>query len=394
MKAFIILILPLATTLPYLAVAILMNDIMASLEIGYSLAGLSMTVMLFISGICMFAGSKVQGKIGIINTIVLAIWMTFLGSAICFIANNFIVFFIGRIISGIGFGLISVSLIPYISAWFKGNMRTYMITANLITNSIASIISLSIANPLKMLIGTWQGVFGVYSIFIVGVALLWMFFGKSNEELENAKKLYNTEKSNQESPLRKALKIKQYRLLMISGIFIMSAITAVTTFMPTFLINEKGFSLNFSVMAANINNATFILGALAGGVLLARSGKRKIIFQIGIICMMIGGLLLAYTGTYALVVIAVSMVGFGFMLRIPAQTTIMMETIEPLDPIILGGATAMISGTGQIISLAVPPLFSILSSTIGMSGAMQMFFWLLIISVIASFMISETGMKK
>jgi len=388
----LILITPLATMLPYLAMAVLMNDIMASLDIGFALAGLSMTVMLAISGLCMFLGSNIQGKIGIRKTIFISVWLMFLGSAVCFIADNFAIFFLGRIVSGIGFGLMSVSVMPYMSTWFKGNQRTYMITANLIANSLASIVALSIANPISEIFNSWQIVFGIYAAFIAIVALLWMLFGRSNTELEEASKPNpNIVTEKQSSSLRKAFGVKQFRMLTICGIFIMCAITALTTFMPTFLQNERGFTVGFSVMAANVLNATFIVGALAGGFIVAKSGKRKIIFQLGIIIMTLGGLLFAFGGTQVLTIISVTLIGIGFMLRMPAQTTITMETLSPPNPVILGGAMAMISGFGQMISLVVAPAFSMLTDGIGMSGAMQVFFGLLAISVVVSFMVRETG---
>jgi len=378
--------------LPYLAMAVLMNDIMASLDIGFALAGLSMTVMLAISGLCMFIGSNIQGKIGIRKTIFISVWLMFLGSAICFIAGNFAIFFLGRIVSGIGFGLMSVSVMPYMSTWFKGNQRTYMITANLIANSLASIVALSIANPISEIFNSWQVVFGIYAAFTAIVALLWMLFGRSNTELEEASKPNpNIVTEKQSSSLRKAFGVKQFRMLTICGIFIMCAITALTTFMPTFLQNERGFTVGFSVMAANVLNATFIVGALAGGFIVAKSGKRKIIFQLGIIIMTLGGLLFAFGGTQVLTIISVTLIGIGFMLRMPAQTTITMETLSPPNPVILGGAMAMISGFGQMISLVVAPAFSMLTDGIGMSGAMQVFFGLLAISVVVSFMVRETG---
>jgi len=340
----------------------------------------------------MFIGSNVQGKIGVRKTIFIAMWLMFLGAAICFSAGNFAIFFVGRIISGVGFGLTMVSVMPYLSTWFKGNQRTYMITANLIANSLASIVALSIANPLSELLGSWQAVFGIYAVFTAVIALLWMLFGKSNAELEEANKpSIDKDTAKQSSSLGKAFGVKQFRILTICGIFIMCAITALTTFMPTFLQNEREFSIGFSVMAANVLNATFIIGALTGGVLVTRMGKRKVIFQAGIIIMMLGGLLFAFGSTQTLTMVSVVLIGIGFMMRMPAQTTITMETLDPPNPAILGGAMAMISGFGQITSLGVSPAFAVLTDGLGMSGAMQVFIGTLAISVIFSFMVRETG---
>ena len=390
--AALILVLPLSTVLPYLAMAILMSDIMESLNIGYSLAGLSMTIMLAISGLCMFLGSPVQSRIGIKNTILLAVWTAFLGSAVCFIASSFVVFFAGRIISGIGFGLATVSLMPYLSAWFTGNKRTAMITANLLANSIASIIAISLASPLRNLTGSWQYVFGVYAVFIAGIALLWTFFGKSNDELD-VERLKADMPAKNASPLIKAFKIRQYQVLMVCSIFIMSVISVTTAFLPNFLENERGFSLAFAVMATNVVNITFIFGALLGGAVVGRTGRRKSVYQLGIFILMLGGLLVGFTGVQALIIVGAALIGLGFMFQRPAQTTMMMETVEPLDPILLGGAMAMVSGTGQMVSLVIPPIFSFLTDSIGMAGAMQSFFIVLIIPMILSFMLVETGQR-
>jgi MFS family permease len=388
----LLLVTPLVTMLPYLAMAVLMNDIMETLNIGLSLAGLSMTVMLAISGLCMFIGSNVQGKIGVKSTILIAMWLLFLGAAVCFIAPNFAVFFIGRIITGVGFGLFSISLMPYLSAWFKGNQRTFMVTISMIMSSVASIISLSVANPIAELAGTWQAVFGAYAVFIALIALLWTLFGKSNKELDAVKNpKAGTGTPKQKSALREAFGIKQFRNLMICSLFVMSAFTALTAFMPTYLQNERGFSLGFSVMAANVQNVTFIVGAILGGIIMARTGKRKRIFQAGIIAVALGGLLFSFASAQAVIMFAVSLIGMGFMLRVTAQTTLTMETLAPPNPVVLGGAMAIIGGVGQLASLIVAPAFGLLSGVIGMAGAFQVFFSLAVISIIVSFMVRETG---
>ena len=92
-----------------------------------------------------------------------------------------------------------------------------------------------------------------------------------------------------------------------------------------------------------------------------------------------------------LIVTSVILIGFGFMSRLPSYTSILIESLSPADPAILGGATAMISGTGQIATLAVAPVFSILSDSFGMSGAMLTFFLILIIPITVNTFLVETG---
>jgi len=393
--ATLILITPLTTVLPYLAVSVLMNDIMESLDIGFTLAGLSMTIMLAISGTCMFLGTGIQGKIGIKNTIILAVWLISIGSGINFISWDFATFFLGRMLSGIGFGLIYISTLPLLSMWFTGNQRTAMITANLVANSLASVIALSIANPLMRFVGSWNGVFGIYALFIAAIACLWMIYGNSNTEPKNVTSLNDdyTFRKNK-SVIRKAFGIKQFRVIMLCSVFIMIAITAFTAFLPTFLQYARSFTVAHSVVAVNVLNVTFVIGALTGGYLVGKTGKRKMIFQLGILIMLLGGAMFVFTSTALFALVSVALIGIGFMLRIPAQTTITMETLSPPDPIVLGGAIALISGIGQISSLVVAPIFATLTERFGMVIAMQVLSAVLIISAILSFAVDETGAER
>ena len=71
--AFLILIVPFCTMVPYVAPAVFMGDIMAQFGVDMSLAGLSMTIQLGATGICMFIGSVIQDKLGIRKSVILSI---------------------------------------------------------------------------------------------------------------------------------------------------------------------------------------------------------------------------------------------------------------------------------------------------------------------------------
>lgn len=151
------------------------------------------------------------------------------------------------------------------------------------------------------------------------------------------------------------------------------ASTAITAFLPLYLTNEKGFTMAFAVMAANVKSVGYIVGSLVGGATVAKTARRKPILQTGLVSMMIDGLLFSVVDTQVFVMATIFLVALGYMLLMPAKSTITMETLEPSDPAILGGAIAMINGIGQMVSLTVSPTFSKISQGIGMSGAMQVF---------------------
>jgi predicted MFS family arabinose efflux permease len=152
--AFLLLITTFCQMIPYMAPAVIMQEIMADLGVGYGLAGMTIMIMLVMSGICMFAGSAILDKLGTRNTFVLAVWLLCAGNALSFAAGNIGVLLTGRAIVGVGFGICSVCASPFLSTWFDGKKRTYMITANLIANSAAVSISFSLSRPLMVLAGS------------------------------------------------------------------------------------------------------------------------------------------------------------------------------------------------------------------------------------------------
>ena len=180
--AFLILIVPFCTMVPYVAPAVFMGDIMAQFGVDMSLAGLSMTIQLGATGICMFIGSVIQDKLGIRKSVILSIWSMVLGNLVAALAPNIGLFLFARFISGFGQGLYTVSMTPCISTWFANKERTYMITFNTVANSVFLAISYSIGRPLCNALGTWQAVLGLYAGIIAVVALLWTFFARDSAE--------------------------------------------------------------------------------------------------------------------------------------------------------------------------------------------------------------------
>lgn len=117
--AFLILIVPFCTMVPYVAPAVFMGDIMAQFGVDMSLAGLSMTIQLGATGICMFIGSVIQDKLGIRKSVILSIWSMVLGNLVAALAPNIGLFLFARFISGFGQGLYTVSMTPCISTWLR-----------------------------------------------------------------------------------------------------------------------------------------------------------------------------------------------------------------------------------------------------------------------------------
>ncbi|MGI6069351.1 MAG: CynX/NimT family MFS transporter [Blautia sp.] len=392
--AILILISPFCTMVPYVAPAVFMKDIMESYQVGLSLAGLSMTIQLGATGICMFIGSFIQDRVGIRKSIIYCIWAMAVGNIISCFAPNIGVFLTARFISGFGQGLYTVSINPCISTWYDGKERTYMITFNTAINSVFLAISYAINRPLANLLGNWQRVLGLYAVIIVVVAVVWMLFSKESPEAiaatQQRAKVAEATGKRQGSLVRAAKEIQFWKIMLFAGTFAI-ANTAIASFLPTYLTTERGLGGTVATTISSLNSLFGIVGSLLGGFLCAQTGRRKPIMVGSIILYLLVGFgLTIFTSGGLLVVLALA-AGALYFVPIAAQSNMMIETKQPFDPTILGGAACITSGIGQLLCVLVSFIFSAVAGASSMTMAYRVFFALCIIGLVGIVLTKETG---
>lgn len=394
--AIMILIVPFCTMVPYVAPAVFMADIMETFGVDMSLAGLSMTIQLGATGICMFIGSFIQDRLGIRKSIILSIWAMALGNAIGFLAPNIGIFLFARFVSGFGQGLYSVSMTPCITTWFADKERTYMITFNTAANSVFLAISYSIGRPLCTLLGSWQRVIGAYAAVIAVVALIWTFFSKDSREgiaTDQQQIQMSAATEKKQSSLLRAAKEKQYwKIMLYAGTFAI-ANTSIASFLPTYLSAERGMDPTIATTISSLNSLFGIAGSLLGGVLCAQFWRRKPILLGAIVLYILAGFgLTIFTSSSMIIVLALA-AGTLYFIPIAAQSNLMIEAKQPFDPTILGGASSICNGIGQLLCMVVSFLFSAVSSAYSMTVAYRVFFSLCVIGMISCILMKETGKK-
>lgn len=393
--AVLILIVPFCTMVPYVAPAVFMMDIMESFQVNLGLAGLSMTIQLGATGLCMFIGSFIQDRLGIRKSIILSIWSMVVGNAVACFAPGIGVFLVARFISGFGQGLYTVSMNPCISTWYAGKERTYMITFNTAANSIFLAISYSIGRPLCNLLGSWQKVIGLYAVIIAVVALIWTFLSQDSPEAiaaakQNAKQAEASHQKQQSSLLRAAKEIQYWKIMLFASTFAI-ANTSIASFLPTYLTQERGLDATIATTISSMNSLLGIAGSLIGGAICAQTGRRKPIMIGSLALYILAGFgLTIFTSSGVIVVLAVA-AGALYFFPIAAQSNMMIETKQPFDPTILGGAACITSGIGQLLCVVVSFLFSALASASSMTMAYRGFFALCLVGLLGSILTKETG---
>lgn len=137
----------------------------------------------------------------------------------------------------------------------------------------------------------------------------------------------------------------------------------------------------------------YIRGVLRGSHLLAHTWRRKPI-MLASLCLyiLVGFGLTVFTSSGIIIVLALA-AGMLYFVPIAAQSNIMIETKQPFDPTILGGAASICSGIGQLLCVVVSFLFSAVAAASSMATAYRVFFSLCILGVIGCLLLKETGRK-
>ena len=379
---------------PYISPSIFMTDIMESFGVDYSLAGLSMTIQLAATGVCFFIGSFIQDKLGMLKTIKLAVWTILVGNLIAVFSPNIYVFLFARLVSGFGQGL-SVCLSAYLSTWFAGKELSYMLTFNSAASGLFIALALSIGRPIANIVGSWQGVLGVYSVIIGAIAICWTFLGKDSPEgkaQEQQRMEAAAAAGKQESSVVMAAKVPQFwKILVFCGIY-MVANTAIATFLPTYLTAERGVDADVAATITSFNSICGICGSLLGGVLCAQLPKRKPIMIGALVLYIFCGFMITVANSSILLTVMCLAAGALYYLPLTAQTTLCIESAS--NPAMISGAMAITNGIGQLMTVIVSPLFSGITAASSMTMAYRVFFLLCFAGLAAALSLKETGKKS
>ena len=168
---------------------------------------------------------------------------------------------------------------------------------------------------------------------------------------------------------------------------------AIASFLPTYLTIERGMDATVATTISSLNSLFGIAGSLLGGVLCAQMWRRKPILIGAIVLYILAGFGIPFVSSSGLIVVLALAAGALYFIPIAAQSTIMIETKQPFDPTILGGAASISSGIGQLLCVIVSFLFQGVAAASSMTVAYRVFFALCLIGLLGAILLRETGKK-
>jgi len=375
------------------------------IAVDYHLSPLAMGAVLsafFASySISQIPGGLLSDKFGVrrVATIAMLWWSVF--TAITGAAANLTQMLIARFAFGLGEGVFPACAFKMIAVWFPKKERA---TANAIKFASgplgAALAPLAVVQIVSL--WGWRAVF--YSLFLPGVLislLFWIFIpdkpsesGRvSREELVEIEESGGvaTRSSERKVSLPEILKEPNVWKCFFVLFFFDIAYWGFTTWLPTYLVKARGFSMVQMGVAASLPNFAGIIGCIFGGWVSDKyfsNNRRTPIVATQLLAAVF--LYLTFTvKSAAMLVICQTLAGFCLMVFFSAFWAIPMNTV----PVKLMGVTSgVINMAGQIAAFISPLLIGYLVGAEG--GNFDFTFMLLIASVLVSCAIVSTLPSK
>lgn len=303
-------------------------------QISHWAAGLLVSLPMLVGAAIGIPGGILIARIGVKRAYFWA-WLAMALLAVAPIAPNFYVLLVLRLAYGVGLALMVVSTGPLVMQWFKPREMLLINSLNTAILSMGVAVSLAGAVPLAGLLG-WKMTLTVFSAVGIAGAVLWPFAPRDRDTGQQGRPGIS---------VREVFSVLRGRAVVLlvaadAGIFIQY--TALTTWLPTFYGEERGFSAEQAGYITSILPFVGIFAVLAGGAIpLAFASLRNRLALLG----GLGNFLFSYRGVLASsgvlailgglgsflldgqagIYVAIVVLGIGSWFYVPALLTIPMR---------------------------------------------------------------------
>jgi len=319
--------------------------------------------------------------------------------------RNYMLFLIGRMFFGVGFGFSMPFIGSAIMKWFPERHRETMNTVNSLFPFFGTLISYFLVVPICNLLG-WEWSQAIWGMPVAAVFLLWLFVSDSPE--------YGAEEVSpalEKNTYIRLWKCKEIRMCCITFVCDFICYSYLSAILPTYLLE----ACKVSEMVANLYSAIAfpligIFGTLFGGMLVKQTGLRKPSLVWGQVLKLIGIVMMVYgTGiSDILIIFGVAVFAFGCAQWMPAMYCIPMD-LGGLDAQTVGAAFAFMGSCGLASGFFAPALGGFVTNLLmrtvetadayqahlfGLKWSVFLFGLLNIVGIICMIRIRETGKRR
>ncbi len=202
------------------------------------------------------------------------------GSALGAISPNVSLLLGSRVIEGIGMGLMGVVAPATIAAWFPGEKQGTPMGIWATWVPIGTLV-MYLAGPALVAVGSWQAVwwfavaFSLVVMLVYGLLVRWPASAETPEAPRSP-----GAGSGESNDFLKALANRNIWLLGLEFACFNLAFIGMSTYYPTFLSENRGYSLTAAGWIASISTVVVLISAPLAGRISDRIHSRRLVFTI------------------------------------------------------------------------------------------------------------------
>ena len=346
--AVLILMANTSIGLNFFAITPLLPLVIDDYDITRASASLLVALPTLVKACIGLPGSLIISRFGL-NRVFTLSWFTLGVLALSPWIQDFYLMLLLRLVYGIGAGLMMTATASLIMQWFRPNEVPIINTLLLIVISLGIAISITLAAPLAENI-SWEGVLGIFGGIGLCGAFAWKLYGRTRStHIQEASSIFT---------LREVWEVFRDRtifLLVVGDALVFVNYAAITSWLPTFLHEFRGMSLDQAGYVTGLLPAVGIFAVLAGGFLAVRVKARRLLFLAPGIMVAIGGFGVFLFSAPTAIILSVVTLGIGTWVYQPILLTLPMQLpwMTPRKITVVWGASLTIAGFGMFISPVV-----------------------------------------
>lgn len=331
-----------------------------------AILNLSLSIIFPASIAACMVGGALEAKLGVYRLFTLSQMFLTAGVLTNLLPVNYAAFLAGRAVFSLGFGLAIPVIGSAIMTWYHGKARDTMNTLNGMFPFVGTVISFGLMLPLSNLLGSWQLAMGAWGVALAALLALWLVCVKPSDIPAGS-----SPETFEKGIYINLLKRKNIRLLLVIFMLDFFCYSYMAAVLPTFMGEGGGMEAELANLCAALAfPATGLLGGLLGGILMARSGKRRRILTAGQIIKLVGMLILSLGMERSIIfgIAGAAAYGLGNGLWMPVMYTMPME-MDGMTPSRVGAAFAFISSAGFLMGFLSPIIGGALTSCLASVSA-------------------------
>ena len=239
-----------------------MPQIMSDFNVDVSHAALMSNVILWAKIAGAVCTAILVSRLG--NRNAYALGCVMIGSSVLIpFISDFTLLLIIRFLGGLGGAICLVSLVPTVASFFENRMAALLNSINCTSNIIGTIIALTLAGYLSLLLNGWRNLLAVYGLITIVLGILWWLCipGEEQPQIRHASVDYSQRIAILKDIMLSRIvwgMIIQYTGAMIMMVFMF-------TFLPLYYAKYASLPADSCAhLSATFNQAGILMGALAG----------------------------------------------------------------------------------------------------------------------------------